>query len=87
MTLKNLKEAEKRNKILDEIEWNFVNDFVQTRKNHNLSQQKIADKSNVIRETIARIETHIMSPTIGTMIDILEPLGYTIKIVPMDKNK
>ena len=85
MTLNNPKQLEKRNKMLNEIEWKLIDEFIQTRKNHKLSQQKMADQCNVIRETIARIETHAMSPTISTLIDILEPLGLTIKIVKIDK--
>lgn len=41
----------------------------------------MADNANVIRETIARIENCITSPQMNTLIKILEPLGYTIKIV------
>lgn len=85
MTLTNLKTLEERNKLLEEIEWKLIDDFIQTRKNHNLSQQKMADQSNVIRETIARIENRTMNPTVSTLIDILEPLGLTIKIVPLEK--
>ena len=36
--------------------------------------------SGTVRETIAKIETQVMSPQINTLIKILEPLGYTIKI-------
>ena len=85
MTITDLKKLEARNKLLSDLEWKLINDFIQTRKNHNLSQQKMADQCNVIRETIARIENRTMNPTVGTLIDILEPLGLTIKIVPLDK--
>ena len=52
-----------------------------------MTQQEMADKSNVIRETIARIESQITSPQVRTMIKILQPLGYTIKIVSIPKSK
>ena len=45
----------------------------------------MADNANVIRETIARIENQMTSPQINTLIKILEPIGYTVKIVPIDK--
>ena len=80
-----IKEIEKRNELLGEIEWKLIDDFIQTRKNHGLSQQKMADQCNAIRETIARIENRTMKPTITTMIDLLEPLGLTLKIEKIDK--
>lgn len=85
MTKSNIKDEELRNKLLMEIEWKLIDDFIQTRKNHNLSQQKMADQSNAIRETIARIENRTMSPTVKTLIDLLEPLGLTLKIDKLDK--
>lgn len=50
-----------------------------------MSQQQLANSSNVIRETIARIENLMTSPQLNTLIKILEPMGYTIKIEPLVK--
>ena len=47
----------------------------------------MAEGANVIRETIARIENQITSPQVNTLIKILEPLGYTIKIEKINNNK
>ena len=77
-------EDEKR--IMD-LEYEFVADFVKLRKELGLSQQKLADSSNVIRETIARIENLMVSPHLNTLLKILDSVGYTIKIVPKDSNK
>lgn len=85
MTTTNINDEEKRNELLNEIEWKLIDDFIQVRKNHGLSQQKMADQCNAIRETIARIETRVMTPSISTMIDLLEPLGLTLKIEKIDK--
>ena len=78
------KESEKRfiekEKVLADLEYNLVCDFLKLRKDHNLTQQAFADMSGTVRETIAKIETQVMSPQINTLIKILEPLGYTIKI-------
>ena len=86
--MKNVDEVEIDNeRLLNELEYNFIKSFVKTRKKFRLTQQEMADKSNVIRETIARIESQITSPQVRTMIKILQPLGYTIKIVSIPKSK
>lgn len=74
-----------REKRLMELEDLFVSEFVKLRHDNGLTQQKMADSANVIRETIARIENKITSPQVNTLIKILEPLGYTIKIEKINK--
>ncbi len=72
---------------LKELEYNFVQDFTKLRKDNHLTQEAMANQSGVIRLTITRIENLITSPQINTLIKILEPIGYTVKIVPIDKKK
>ncbi len=76
-----------KEKLLQDLEYEFICSFIKLRKDNNLSQQKLADMSGVIREKIAKIETHLNSPQLRSLIKILEPLGYTIKIMPIDKEK
>lgn len=68
------------------MEYELIIEFIRLRKEASLSQQEIADKSNVIRTTIARIENQMNSPQIKTMLQILEPLGYTLKIEKIDND-
>ena len=75
----------KREELLKELEFEFVSELIKIRKEKKLSQQKLADSADVIRETIARIENLITSPQLNTLIKILEPMGYTVKIVPLQK--
>ena len=72
-------------KMIAEMEYNLITEFIRLRKDAKLSQQDIAEQSNVIRTTIARIENKMNSPQIKTMLEILEPLGYTLKIEKIDK--
>lgn len=72
---------------LKELEYDFVQDFIKLRKDNHLTQEAMANQSGVIRLTITRIENLITSPQINTLIKILEPLGYTVKIEPIDKKK
>lgn len=83
----NLKGYKEREEILDSLEQEFVDSIIKLRKDKRLTQQEIADAGNVIRETIARIENRITSPQVNTLLKILEPLGYTIKITKISKKK
>ena len=79
------KEFIEKEKLLSELEYNLISDFITLRKDNNLTQMQLASQANIIRETIAKIENQIVSPQIKTLIKILEPLGYTLKIVKIDE--
>ena len=76
-------------KTVDELEKEFIQDFVSFRKENNLTQELLAMYSKVNRVKISRIEALMHSPTIRNILQILGPLGYTIKIekIKRDKNK
>ena len=74
-------------KTIMELEYDFITSLVDTRKKEKLTQQEIADKINIFREGIARIETNKVSPQLGTIIKILYSMGYKLDIVPIKKNK
>jgi len=81
--IKNYIELEKRQM---DLEYEFVMQFISLRKELKMTQQQMADEAHVIRETIARIENFMTSPQVKTIIKILEPIGYTVKIVPIEEN-
>lgn len=84
--MKKVNEFIEKEKTLMDLEYEFVKQFIKLRKDNKMTQQQMADGAHVIRETIARIENQMTSPQINTLIKILEPIGYTIKIVKVDKN-
>ena len=55
------------------------------RKEAGVSQEALSKDTKVIRTTIARIEKCMNSPQLSTMLELLEPLGYTLEIVPIKK--
>ena len=63
----------------------FIKEFIRFRKENNLTQELFAKYSKVPRTKIARIENGSSSPTIKSLLEILGPLGYTIKIVKVNK--
>lgn len=74
------------NKTPDELEYEFIKSFIAFRKENNLTQELLALYSKVNRVKIARIENKMHSPTIKNLLEILGPLGYTIKIEKIKKN-
>ena len=72
-------------KEIRNLQDNLIKDFVEKRKSANLTQEKLAAKTSIIRTTIARIESGANSPQLDTLLKLLKPLGYTLKIVPIEK--
>ena len=70
----------KNTKTTEELEKDFINDFIAFRKENNLTQEILANYSKVNRVKVARIESGMHSPTIKNVLEILGPIGYTIKI-------
>ena len=64
----------------EKLNQEFILEFVELRHKLGLTQQEMANKSNVLRDKIAKIEAGIYSPNIKSLFKILGPLGYTIKI-------
>lgn len=70
-----------------ELNEKFIKDFIRFRKENNLTQELFAKYSNVSREKIARIENGSHSPSVLSLLKIIAPIGYTIKIVKMETDK
>lgn len=81
----NEKEFAKHEKKVMDMEYKLIMEYIKLRKESNMSQEKLAKETNVIRTTIARIERNMNSPQLNTMLELLEPLGYTLEIVPIKK--
>lgn len=74
-----------KEKLIAELEYSLIEEFISLRKGKNITQKELAEQSQTIRATVNRVERALTSPTIGTMLKLLEPLGYTVKIVPLQK--
>lgn len=83
--MKKIERYIEQEKQISEMEYDLITEFIRLRKDAKLSQQDIANQSKVIRTTVARIENGMNSPQIKTMLQILEPLGYTLKIEKIKK--
>ena len=63
-------------------EYKLLAELVKIRKESNLSQTELAEKSGNKQQVISRIENKENSPTLKTLFSILDVLGYEIKFEP-----
>lgn len=69
------------------LEMEIIKATIEARKNKKMSQEELSVKSGIKQPAIARIEKGVHSPTINSLLKILYPLGYTLKVVPINKKK
>jgi transcriptional regulator with XRE-family HTH domain len=69
-------------------EFEAARQMIRLRRELNLTQQQLADKSGVKQSQIARIETGKHSPRLATIIGIAAAVGYKVelKLVPSEPN-
>lgn len=72
--------------IAEELNEKFIKDFIRFRKENNLTQDLFSKYSGVSRTKIARIESGSCSPSVLSLLQILGPIGYTIKIEKISKS-
>lgn len=75
-----------RKNNINDVEYEFICEFIKLRHDLGLTQEQMANKCGELRTHIAKIEAGIASPTLRSICEILEPLGYKIKI-EKDNNK
>ena len=63
-----------------DLEYQLICDFIKLRSELGLTQKQMALECGVVREMIAVIENRTKHPQINTLIKILQPFGYTLKI-------
>ena len=74
---------------LDEIklEEEIIKATIEVRKSAKLTQQELSELSGIVQPSIAKIENFTRTPQYTTLMRLLRPMGYTIKVVPLDENK
>lgn len=75
-----MKKEETINDNIKLLEKEFIKTFKKVRKENGYTQATLAVKTNMVRETIARIESGVVSPQISTIIKLIEPIGYTLEL-------
>ena len=88
---KNWKDIRKELKFTPEeeeemkLEIELVEALIEARKKSKLTQRELSEKSGIIQPSIAKIESYVRSPQAITLIRLLYPMGYTLKVVPLEK--
>ncbi len=91
--LTNWKEFEKELDITPEqeaeikLEMDIIKATIEARKKNKLTQRELSKKSGITQSVIARIEKCVNSPQTNTLIKLLYPMGYTLRVVPLDEVK
>lgn len=69
------------------LEMDIIKATIEARKKNKLTQRELSKKSGITQPVIARIEKCINSPQTNTLIKLLYPMGYTLRVVPLDEIK
>lgn len=69
------------------LEMDIIRATIEARKSLNMTQSELSRKTGIKQPAIARFENGSHSPTISTLIKMLVPMGYGIKIVPLKNSK
>lgn len=80
-------EEVKHDEYLRDLERDVIRQVVEARKSQHLSQRVVGERAGIIRETVAKIENNLNSPQINTLIKLLEPIGFTLGVIPLVKEE
>ena len=69
------------------LEMDIIKATIEARKSLNITQSELSRKTGIKQPAIARFENGSHSPTISTLIKMLVPMGYGIKLVPLKKSR
>lgn len=70
-----------------ELEKQIIIATIEARKKANLTQQELSELTGIIQPSIAKIENFVRTPQYTTLMRLLRPMGYTIKVVPINEKK
>lgn len=68
-----------------QLEMSIIKALIETRKNSNLTQNELSKFSGIIQPSIAKIENFKRIPQYTTLMKLLYPMGYTLSVVPINK--
>lgn len=60
-----------------------IGKLIEAREEQNMSQRALAEKTGIKQPVIARIERGASAPKVSTLLKLLQPLGYTLDVVPL----
>ena len=73
--------------FLTNQEEEIIDSLIKLRDQYGVSQKRLSELVEMSQPSLARLERKKISPGVGTMIKLLAPLGYTLKVVPINDKK
>ncbi len=70
----------KEDEIQIAFEKDLINKIISIREEEGMSQADLAEKANIKQSQLARFERATHSPQINSLLKVLYPLGYTLKL-------
>lgn len=70
-----------------ELEKEVIRAMILARKKAKMTQRELSEKTGIIQPSIAKIEKFARVPQYTTLIKLLYPLGYTLRVVPLQDRK
>lgn len=70
----------KEDEVQIAFEKDLINKIISIREKEGFSQAELADKAKIKQSQVARFEKATHSPQINSLLKILYPLGYTLKL-------
>ena len=70
-----------------QLEEDIIEATIEARKKAKLTQRDLSKLSGIKQPAIARLEKNSKSPQVMTLIKLLYPMGYTLRVVPLENNK
>ena len=67
------------------LEVKLIGKMIEAREKQGLTQRDLAKISGVKQPAIARIESLHSTPQLDTLLKVLIPLGYSLEIIPLQK--
>lgn len=68
----------------NEEEYKIIGELIRARKQAGLTQEQFAEMIGNKQQTISRIEKHENSPSLKTICNMFNALGYQLQIVKRD---
>ena len=67
------------------LEEDIIEAIIEARKKEKLSQRDLSKIIGIKQPAIARVESRLCSPQVSTLIKLLYPMGYTLRVVPLEE--
>ena len=67
------------------FEKELIEATIKAREESKLTQKELSEKSGIKQPAIAKLENMNRIPQTTTLIKLLYPMGYTLKVVPLKK--